>query len=69
MSEREDKGRVERPPDGHFSSHNSCRSALRGRGLLLYVVPPTRRKIKRTGSGAHHDGMATHAYTAAQEGL
>jgi len=63
MSEREDKCKFERQQTGHFNSHNSCRSALRGRDLL-FGFAMTRRKIKKTGSGTHHDNMATRAHTS-----
>jgi len=61
--EREDKCKFEREQSGHFSSHNSCRTAQRRRGLV-FGLAMMRRKIKRTGSGTHHDSMATHAHTS-----
>jgi hypothetical protein len=63
MSEREDKCKFERQQQGHFSSHISCRSALRGRCLgfrFCHDAP----KNQKTGSGTHHDGITAHTHTS-----
>jgi hypothetical protein len=51
VKERENKCKSERQHRDQLRSHNSCRSALRGRGIIFWFVAATRRKSIRLVQG------------------